>query len=125
MWRCGANWRSFAKRWVDGREDWGAALVDLRMHGQSQDFAPPHTVQAAAQDLVDFARNLSAPGMLPLALAVRADLAFWTGNWMNAFSDSWNAVSLAQESQQSALLPYALVTMARVESTAGREGRIA
>jgi esterase len=52
----GSNWRTFARRWVDERPDWGAVLVDLRMHGQSQDLAPPHTVQAAAQDLVELAQ---------------------------------------------------------------------
>jgi DNA-binding CsgD family transcriptional regulator len=71
--------------------------------------------------MVNHARELSAPGMLPLALAVRGDLEFWTGSWMSAFSDAWNAASLARESQQSAVLPYALVTMARVESASGRE----
>ena len=71
--------------------------------------------------MVAHARGLSAPGMLPLALAVRAELAFWTGGWTSAFSDAWGAASLARESQQYALLPYALVAMARVESAAGRD----
>ena len=44
----GANWRTFAKRFVEARPSWGAALVDLRMHGASQNCAPPHTIEAAA-----------------------------------------------------------------------------
>ena len=57
----GVNWRSFARRWLRARgPGWGAALVDLRMHGASQDFAGPHTVAAAANDLVDLAAAVEA-----------------------------------------------------------------
>lgn len=48
----GANWRTFAKAVVAERPDWGAVLVDLRLHGDSQEgFAPPHTLDAAASDV--------------------------------------------------------------------------
>jgi pimeloyl-ACP methyl ester carboxylesterase len=47
----GANWRTFAKRVLAERPSWGAVLVDLRMHGNSQNFQPPHTVAACAEDL--------------------------------------------------------------------------
>lgn len=48
----GANWRSFARAFVKERPDWGAVLVDLRLHGDSlEGFAPPHTVAAAAEDV--------------------------------------------------------------------------
>jgi len=47
----GANLRTLARRFVQARPRWGAVLVDLRKHGASQDFAPPHTVVAAAADL--------------------------------------------------------------------------
>lgn len=47
----GRNWSSVARRIVRARPEWGAVLVDLRMHGASQGFAPPHTVAAAAADL--------------------------------------------------------------------------
>lgn len=47
----GANWRTFARKLVERRPEWGCALVDLRMHGDSQDAPPPHTVAAAAADL--------------------------------------------------------------------------
>lgn len=48
----GRNWGSVARRVVRARPDWGALLVDLRQHGGSQGFAPPHTVGAAVDDLV-------------------------------------------------------------------------
>lgn len=57
----GANWRTFARRWVEAKPGWGAVLVDLRMHGASQAQPPPHTVQSAAGDLVELARALDGP----------------------------------------------------------------
>ena len=47
----GRNWASVVRRIVRSRPEWGALLVDLRQHGASQGFLPPHTVQAAAADL--------------------------------------------------------------------------
>jgi DNA-binding CsgD family transcriptional regulator len=71
--------------------------------------------------MVTYARDLSAPGMLPLALAVRAELSFWTGSWIAAFNDAWDATTLARESEQTALLPYPLVTLGRIEAASGYE----
>ncbi|HEU4411025.1 MAG TPA: alpha/beta hydrolase [Polyangiaceae bacterium] len=56
----GANWRGFAKHLLAACPGWGAALVDLRMHGASQGLAPPHTLRAAAADLA----SLELPGPL-------------------------------------------------------------
>lgn len=47
----GRNWGSIARRLVDERPEWGALLVDLRLHGLSQGFSPPHTLAAAAGDV--------------------------------------------------------------------------
>jgi len=49
----GANWRTFARQITAAKPEWGALLVDLRLHGESQGFLPPHTIAAAAQDVVD------------------------------------------------------------------------
>jgi esterase len=54
----GANWRTFAKRLVAEKPAWRAVLVDLRKHGASQDFEPPHTVAACANDLVELSGSL-------------------------------------------------------------------
>ena len=41
---------------------WGAALVDLRLHGDSRaGFAPPHTVRAAAEDVLGLVPALPGP----------------------------------------------------------------
>ena len=47
----GANWRTFARRFVEAKPTWRAVLVDLRKHGASQDFPAPHTLVACADDL--------------------------------------------------------------------------
>jgi len=56
----GINWRRFAQQWVQAQPSWGALLVDLRLHGDSQGFAPPHTLAAAAADLL----ALQPPGVV-------------------------------------------------------------
>ena len=48
----GRNWGSVMRRWVQERPDWGAVLIDLRGHGASQGFSPPHTLESAAADLI-------------------------------------------------------------------------
>lgn len=47
----GANWRGLAKRILADLPDVEGWLVDLRMHGRSQDVSPPHTLAACADDL--------------------------------------------------------------------------
>jgi esterase len=61
----GRNWASVIRRVVKERPEWGAVLIDLRQHGGSQGFPPPHTVQAAARDLVELAEGT---GILPSAV---------------------------------------------------------
>ncbi len=62
----GANWAGFARRLTDERPDWGAVLVDLRLHGRATGGAAPHTIEAAARDLV---ASLVAEGIAPEALS--------------------------------------------------------
>jgi pimeloyl-ACP methyl ester carboxylesterase len=58
----GGNWRSFGRRWVDAHPTWGAVLVDLRLHGDSATgFEPPHTVRAAAGDVLTLVSALPGP----------------------------------------------------------------
>jgi esterase len=54
----GANWRTFARQLVAVRPAWRAVLVDLRKHGASQDFAPPHTLGACVQDLLELEKDI-------------------------------------------------------------------
>lgn len=57
----GRNWGSIARRLVEARPEWGAILVDLRLHGGSTGFAPPHTVAAAAADVDELTASLALP----------------------------------------------------------------
>lgn len=47
----GRNWGTVARRVVDARPEWGALLVDLRLHGQSRGFTGPHTLAESAADV--------------------------------------------------------------------------
>jgi esterase len=47
----GRNWASVARALVRERPEWGALLVDLREHGDSTGFPPPHTLERTAADL--------------------------------------------------------------------------
>jgi esterase len=58
----GSNWRTIARRLVERRPEWGAVLVDLRMHGRSQGASPPHTLASAAADLAALGARLGAEG---------------------------------------------------------------
>ena len=57
----GNNLRTIAKAVVAARPTWGAALVDLRLHGQSLEAAPPDDLASAARDLVELERALPGP----------------------------------------------------------------
>ncbi|GAC1352683.1 MAG: alpha/beta fold hydrolase [Polyangiales bacterium] len=56
----GGNLRTVARGLVAACPAYGAVLVDLRMHGASQGFAPPHTVDACARDLESLIGALSS-----------------------------------------------------------------
>jgi pimeloyl-ACP methyl ester carboxylesterase len=62
----GRNWASVARRFVDARPEWGAVLVDLRQHGESQGFSPPHDLASCAADLHELVRaeDIDAPAIL-------------------------------------------------------------
>lgn len=57
----GSNLRAIARGFVEARPHWGAVLVDLRQHGASQGFSPPHTVTSAATDLRALQARLPGP----------------------------------------------------------------
>jgi esterase len=65
----GGNWRTFAGKLAERQPAWGLVLVDLRMHGRSQDAPPPHTVAAAAADLGALAESLAAQGKAVRAIS--------------------------------------------------------
>lgn len=74
----GSNWRSIARRLVQARPELGAVLVDLRGHGDSRGFAPPHSLKAAARDLEELAVTLPGPvrGILGHSFGGKVALTF-------------------------------------------------
>src|SRR5262245_39862945 len=56
-----SNWSSIARRLTEAHPQWGALLVDLRKHGESQNFDPPHTLDSCAQDLLTLQKSLQVP----------------------------------------------------------------
>lgn len=74
----GANLRSFAKRLATAFPAWGFILPDLRMHGLSQGAPPPHTLAAAADDLVRLGEHLGLPvaGVLGHSFGGKLALAY-------------------------------------------------
>jgi len=61
----GRNWGSVARRFVREKTEWGVRLVDLRQHGMSAGFPPPHTLETAAADVDALAEAL---GEVPAAV---------------------------------------------------------
>jgi pimeloyl-ACP methyl ester carboxylesterase len=57
----GQNFRTFAKALVAREPRWGVVLVDLRGHGASQGFAPPHTLASAAADVSALVASIDVP----------------------------------------------------------------
>jgi pimeloyl-ACP methyl ester carboxylesterase len=53
-----SNWRAQMRRVVAQHPEWGALLVDLRNHGESRGFLPPHTLAAGADDLARLVASL-------------------------------------------------------------------
>jgi pimeloyl-ACP methyl ester carboxylesterase len=63
----GRNWSAVARGMMRARPDWESVLVDLRLHGESVDASPPHTLAACALDVARLVVDLSRSGG-PMAL---------------------------------------------------------
>lgn len=54
----GRNWEGIARRLVAARGDLGLIVPDLRLHGESREAPPPHTLAACVADLDALAQSL-------------------------------------------------------------------
>lgn len=77
----GRNWASIARGVVRERPDWGAVLVDLRMHGASQDFAPPHTVATSASDVNSLVLSLEGRETVIVGHSFGGKVALSAARW--------------------------------------------
>jgi esterase len=74
------NWKSFCRRAIDATPGLRCVVADLRGHGRSHGFAPPHTLAACASDVLALAVRPqvvighSFGGKVALELATRAPL---------------------------------------------------
>lgn len=59
----GRNWRSVARRLAEGDPGWSGVLPDLRLHGASVGFPPPHTIAACADDVLSTIRSSDGSGL--------------------------------------------------------------
>ncbi len=57
----GSNWRGIARQLLASHPSWGAALVDLRAHGDSRHLPPPDHLDAAARDVARLVDSLPGP----------------------------------------------------------------
>src|SRR5690349_25137815 len=57
----GRNWAAIARGLAARRPEWASALVDLRLHGASPAFDPPHSVAACAADVRDLIARAEWP----------------------------------------------------------------
>lgn len=71
----GRNWASVMRRLVRARPDWGALLIDLRQHGASHGFTPPHTVATAAGDVLVLGETVAMSAILGHSFGGKVALA--------------------------------------------------
>jgi pimeloyl-ACP methyl ester carboxylesterase len=64
MYGAGSNWRGIARKVNERRPEWGIVLVDLRLHGRSEDGDPPHTIAACADDVRALAADIGGVAAL-------------------------------------------------------------
>lgn len=82
-----SNWRGLARRFAAALDGWGFVVVDLRMHGESQRFSPPHTLDAVAADLARLSRHLGRPADAVIGHSFGAKSALaWVASGEHALS---------------------------------------
>jgi esterase len=74
----GSNFRALARRITEACPSWGMILVDLRAHGLSQGAPPPHSIAAAAADLLRLERHLGVDvrGVMSHSFGGKVSLAY-------------------------------------------------
>ena len=65
------------------------------------------------------ARRLASPTILAFALAISAEIGWWSGQWTTAYADATEALQWATENGQPGLLGYGLSMLARIEAARG------
>jgi DNA-binding NarL/FixJ family response regulator len=97
-----------------------AELHGAAFHVQSLSWAEryPEARNHLATLLHD-ARRLASPTILAFALAISAEIGWWSGQWTTAYADATEALQWATENGQPGLLAYGLSMLARIEAARG------
>jgi DNA-binding CsgD family transcriptional regulator len=69
--------------------------------------------------LLNAARRLGSPTILAFALAISAEIGWWTGHWTTAYADANEALQWATENDQPGLLAYGLSMLSRLDGARG------
>lgn len=70
-------------------------------------------------ELVDAVRRSGSPVALPVALATRAELDWWTGDWVGAAAHASEALRWSEELGQVGAIGYCLAWLARFDAARG------
>jgi DNA-binding CsgD family transcriptional regulator len=97
-----------------------AALQGAAFHAQSLCWAERYSeARYYLTTLLQAARSLASPPILAFALAISAEISWWTGQWATAYADATEALQWATENGQPGLLGYGLSMLARIEAARG------
>jgi len=81
----------------------------------------PERAERLASALIADGRARSAPAALPFPLGIRAQLRFRKGEWQQGLADGEEALALATDTAQLALVAFTAGALAEIEAAAGRE----
>jgi ATP/maltotriose-dependent transcriptional regulator MalT len=97
-----------------------AELQGAAFHAQSLGWAERYSEACYhLTTLLQAARRLASPPILAFALAISAEIGWWSGQWTTAYADATEALQWATENGQPGLVGYALSMLARIEAARG------
>jgi DNA-binding CsgD family transcriptional regulator len=97
-----------------------AELHGAAFHAQSLGWAERYSeARYQLTILLDGARRLGSPTILAFALAISAEIGWWSGQWTTAYADATEALQWATENAQPGLVAYGLSMLARIEAARG------
>jgi DNA-binding CsgD family transcriptional regulator len=100
--------------------DMTAELHGTAFHAQSLGWLERYSeAQYQLTILLNAARRLGSPTILAFALAISAEIGWWSGQWTTAYADATEALQWATENDQPGLLAYGLSMLSRLEGARG------
>jgi DNA-binding NarL/FixJ family response regulator len=94
----------------------GQSLISMERYGQAR---------GHLNAVIDTARHAGAPAILAVALGIRSDLGWWSGQWAAAYADAAESLQWAEGTGQTASMGYSLVQLARIDAARGDQARCA